>query len=156
MSGPINPASLLIQLRHHQTRMSCPPNFDVRRHIRVWLVALVGWPAPHVPILLRSTLSFRRTAASQLPVTCMRPFTLSITFILLTTTELPTCPQTLHPSIPIFTFRTLWRSRLILMLFLPLGQNVHLSHLTAMLVGDLRLALSFVMGLSFLSSNLGV
>jgi hypothetical protein len=156
MPRPIDPASPLTRLHRHQTRMSCLPNFDIWKHIRVWLVELVGWPAPHIPIFLRSSLSFRCTAASQLPVTCVQPFTLSITFILLTTMELPSRPQTLHSSISMFTFRTLCTYRLTLMLFLPLEQNVHLSHLIAMLVGDLRLALPFVTGLSFLSSNLGV
>jgi hypothetical protein len=47
-------------------------------------------------------------------------------------------------------------SRLILTLFLHLEQNVLLSLLIAMLIGDLRLAPPFVMGLSFLSSNSGV
>jgi hypothetical protein len=46
-----------------------PAQFGVLKHIKVWSVALVGWPAPHVPILPQSTLSFRHTAASRLQVT---------------------------------------------------------------------------------------
>ncbi len=61
-----------------------------------------------------------------------------------------------YPSIPMFTSWALWTLKLILMLFLHLRQCVHLSPLTAMPVGDLRLALQFVMVLSSLSSNLGV
>jgi len=47
-------------------------------------------------------------------------------------------------------------SKLIMTLFLHLEQNVLLSLLIAMLIGDLRLAPPFMMGLSFLSSNSGV
>ncbi len=156
MPHPIGPASPLILSHHHRTRMICLPNFDLRKHIRVWLAALVGWPAPHAPILLRSTPSFRRTAASQLPVTCMRLFMHSITFTLLMTTELPSHPPSPHPSIHMYTFRTHRTSRLTLTLLLHLEQKVHLSFLIAMLIGDIRLAPPFVTGLSFLSSNSGV
>ncbi len=141
---------------------SIAPSSDVddsptqRKHIRVWLAALVGWPAPHIPILLRSTPSFCRTAASQLPVTYMRLLMHSITFTLLMTTELPSHPPSPHPSIHMYTFRTHRTSRLILTLFLHLEQKVHLSLLIVMLIGDLRLAPPFMTGLSFLSSNSGV
>jgi hypothetical protein len=47
-------------------------------------------------------------------------------------------------------------SRLILMPFLLLEQNVLLSLRIAMLIGDLKSAPPFVRGLSSLSSNSGV
>jgi hypothetical protein len=52
-----------------QTRMIHLLNFDVRTHIRVWLVALVDWPAPHAPISPQFILSSHHTVISQLQVT---------------------------------------------------------------------------------------
>ncbi len=133
-----------------------PPSVGVRKHIRVWLAALVGWPALHVPILLRSTPFCRHTAASQLLVTCVRPFMHFTTFTLLMTTGSPSHPQSPHPSIHTSIFRIHRMLRLILTLFPHLEQNVLLSRRIAMLIGDLRSAPLFVRGPSFLSSNSGV
>jgi hypothetical protein len=44
MPHPIGPAFLLILLRHHQSRMIHPPNFDVREAYQS-LVGSIGWLA---------------------------------------------------------------------------------------------------------------
>ncbi len=63
---PMSPST---HLHCQKTWMIHPLNFDVQRRIRVWLVALVGWLAPHAPTLSLFILSSHRTAASQLQVT---------------------------------------------------------------------------------------
>ncbi len=71
------------------------------------------------------------------------------------TTGSPSLLPSLYPSIPIptFTFWPRWMWRLTLMVFLHLRQIVHLSLLTATLVGDLRLALQYATALFSLFSN---
>jgi hypothetical protein len=113
------------------------------------LVEIIGWLAGATCPDIAPVHSFLASYSSKPSTGHMK----AAIYVLRYITELLSLLPSLPPSIHTFTFRLLLTWRHIPMLVLHLGRKAHLSPHTVMPVGDLRLVLQFVMGLSFLFSN---